>query len=419
MCVTDRLLTPSKITAWLDCAHFLSLKHQVEDGLIAQPPSAFGSFAQLLAEKGLQHEADCLAEYEAAGQADSAHPGPRQGRGVRRLGRTRRQSVRRSATTSSTRCRSSTTACAASPTFCVRVDDDAGACRYEPVDAKLARVEAKPGHVLQLCFYADAIEAVTGIRPKRMHLWLGSGQMESLGGRRVRALLAPHPEPSSPTCWTTSAPQAATVPSRATTARSASSSTCATEQWRGEDSLIYVAGIRTLDRRVLETAGVSPWPRSPGAQTAVEGVRPERLHAPGRPGNAAGRGAAAARTSHRRSSSSSAGDDPMWGRGLELLPEPDDGRCLPRLRGPPVLARRCRAVLPVRVDRSATRRPLGATRRGGRTTSTRRQQPLGTLIDFLAEPARAYPGMHVYHYNHTERSSLERLAATTASARRR
>ena len=34
---------------------------------------------------------------------------------------------------------------------------------YEPVDAKLARVEAKPGHVLQLCFYADAIEAVTGV----------------------------------------------------------------------------------------------------------------------------------------------------------------------------------------------------------------------------------------------------------------
>jgi len=29
---TDRLLTPSKITAWLDCAHYLTLRHQVDTG---------------------------------------------------------------------------------------------------------------------------------------------------------------------------------------------------------------------------------------------------------------------------------------------------------------------------------------------------------------------------------------------------
>lgn len=32
------------------------------------------------------------------------------------------------------------------------------------------------------------------------------------------------------------------------------------------------------------------------------------------------------------------------------------------------------------------------------------------LIDYFAERRQQYPGMHVYHYNHTERSSLERLA---------
>lgn len=40
--------------------------------------------------------------------------------------------------------------------FIVKVPDTAtGGFRYEPVDAKLVRNEAKPGHVLQLCFYAD------------------------------------------------------------------------------------------------------------------------------------------------------------------------------------------------------------------------------------------------------------------------
>ncbi len=34
------------------------------------------------------------------------------------------------------------------------------------------------------------------------------------------------------------------------------------------------------------------------------------------------------------------------------------------------------------------------------------------LIDYLDDRRSAFPGMHVYHYNHTERSSLERLVST-------
>ena len=55
--MAKRLLTPSKITAWLGCAHFLTLRHQVEAGLVDKPQPTFGSLAQLLADKGLAHEA--------------------------------------------------------------------------------------------------------------------------------------------------------------------------------------------------------------------------------------------------------------------------------------------------------------------------------------------------------------------------
>ncbi len=48
--------------------------------------------------------------------------------------------------------------------FLVRVDAGDGYSTYEPVDAKLTRNKAKPGHVLQLCFYAEAIGALTGHR---------------------------------------------------------------------------------------------------------------------------------------------------------------------------------------------------------------------------------------------------------------
>jgi uncharacterized protein len=64
----ERLLTPSKITAWLDCPHFLTLRHEVDSGAREQPPHLFGEMAQMLLDKGLDHESQVLASYEAAGR---------------------------------------------------------------------------------------------------------------------------------------------------------------------------------------------------------------------------------------------------------------------------------------------------------------------------------------------------------------
>jgi hypothetical protein len=51
--MSDALLTPSKITAWLDCGWYLTLKNSDRQ---------VGPFAELLMEKGLAQEAACLAE---------------------------------------------------------------------------------------------------------------------------------------------------------------------------------------------------------------------------------------------------------------------------------------------------------------------------------------------------------------------
>jgi hypothetical protein len=42
---SQRVLTPSKVTAWLDCPHYLTLRGRVDDGIMARPESVFGSFA--------------------------------------------------------------------------------------------------------------------------------------------------------------------------------------------------------------------------------------------------------------------------------------------------------------------------------------------------------------------------------------
>ncbi|MEO6205660.1 MAG: hypothetical protein ABIO67_09795, partial [Mycobacteriales bacterium] len=179
MATTERYITPSKITAWLDCAHYLTLKHQVEDGIRAAAPTGTSSFAQLLMDKGLQQEAQCLADLKAQGLR--VHEVPDRERGesftawAARVGDPfaidcdvlfqvplLHDGIRGIAD------------------FLLRVELADGTTVWEPLDAKLARTHAKPGHVLQLCFYADAIAARTGTAPSRMHLWLGSGRREEL-----------------------------------------------------------------------------------------------------------------------------------------------------------------------------------------------------------------------------------------------
>lgn len=172
--MVDRILTPSKITAWLDCAHFLTLQHRVDAQVIPRPSTGFGSMAQLLLDKGLAHEAACLSHYRDLGltvhEVDGRHDKEPFARWVSRVGNPLaaghdvvcqmpfvHDGVRGTAD------------------FLVKVVRADGMMAYEPVDAKLARTAAKAGHVLQLCFYAEALEALAGVAPEHVHIWLGSG----------------------------------------------------------------------------------------------------------------------------------------------------------------------------------------------------------------------------------------------------
>ena len=65
--MTEGLLTPSKVSAWLDCDHYLTLRRQVDAGILKAAHPPFGSLARLLADKGITHETDCLAEFRKRG----------------------------------------------------------------------------------------------------------------------------------------------------------------------------------------------------------------------------------------------------------------------------------------------------------------------------------------------------------------
>ncbi len=402
----ERLLTPSKVTAWLDCPHYLALSARVEDGTMPRPEQRFGSFAELLLNKGLAHEQDCLAEYrrrerrilevpeKAKGQTfaswvaetgnplDGAHDVVYQmpfiHNGIRGVA-----------------------------DFVVRVQDpDTGEVSYEPVDAKLTRVDAKPGHVLQLCFYADAIEALTGRRPENMHIWLGSGRMETLRvsdfqpyWRRLQGQLA---------SALTGDPTQGTVAEQCAHCEFCEFQPACEMQWRETDSLIYVAGIRKPDRTALVEADITTLTELATSDAPVDGLAPDRVTRL--------RGQAALQLAARRAADArppfeliEPGDEP-WGHGFETLPQPDDGDVFLDFEGHPFW----RADTGLFFLFGLIEQSDGQWRYRcwWAHNPDQEAEAVDELVDYLARRREQCPGMHVYHYNHTERSALQRMAET-------
>ncbi len=405
--MTERILTPSKITAWLDCAAYLDLKHQVEEGVRQPPGAAVSSFARLLMDKGLAHETACLAEYEARGLR--VRRVPERGRGevfaawAERVGGVLHEDdwdvlyqvplvhdgIRGVAD------------------FVLRVVRDDGSVALEPVDSKLARQEAKPGHVLQLAFYAAALAAATGVRPQRIHLWLGSGTVETLltqdfaaYWRRLRGGLA--------RVLDLDVVPGAAVPEPCDHCAFCEFADVCDARWREEDSLVYVAGLRGSDRALLEDGGVTTLAALADRDEPVPGLpeqRQQRLV-----------GQAGLQRQAREQDEQlpppfhlvEPGADPVWGHGFAQLPAPDDGDVFLDFEGHPFWrADRGLFFLLGLIERS----PAGdwEYRTWWAHEPEQEAQAAEDLIAYLAERRVRFPEMHVYHYNHTERSSLQRL----------
>lgn len=406
----DYLLTPSKITAWLDCAHYLTLRNRVDDGTLPQPKSTFGEFAKLLLDKGLQHEQQCLDEYRANGKSVLEIPG--RGRGetfqawVARVGDPFgdgwdviyqmpfiHDGVRGIAD------------------FLVRTD----AGGYEPVDAKLARTTAKPGHVLQLCFYADALEAVTGVRPEHMHLWLGSGQSQTLRvddfspyWRRLRGQL---------TKTLTAGPEVGTVPRPCAHCDFCEFRTLCDEQWHDEGALSLVAGIRQPETVTLAAAGIPNMTALAQPPAPVAGIGPRRLDRLAEQARLQLQAASLAEHKAPPFQLIDAGEDPVWGHGFEELPRPDDGDVFLDFEGHPFWQIETGlfflfGLVERHTDGQWRYREWWAHDLDAEADA------VSKLVDYLAQRRAAFPEMHVYHYNHTERSSLVALTETHNVAQR-
>ena len=126
---------------------------------------------------------------------------------------------------------------------------------YEPVDSKLARSGAKQGHLLQLLFYTEAVEDLTGERPEKIHVELGSGERESFlvsdywwYWQRLRKKLIQAVETDSSTD---------TKPEKCSHCGICEFywEECRPE-WRANDSLVFLSGVRKTHQEALNEVGI-------------------------------------------------------------------------------------------------------------------------------------------------------------------
>ncbi|MBT6443686.1 MAG: hypothetical protein HOK58_01705, partial [Acidimicrobiaceae bacterium] len=272
--MAERLLTPSKITAWLDCAHFLTLRHEVDSGVREPAPNMFGEMAEMLLQKGLDHEQAVLEQYREAGRDVFVVPDREKHESFAQwvaragdvLGRGHEVVFQMPFIHDGIR---------GIADFLERVVDKDGNVTYEPVDAKLARNAAKPGHVLQLCFYAEAIAAQTGHLPEYVHIELGSGVRDTVRvndvlayWRRLRGQLARLVDEP---------PAEATTPEPCDHCGFCEFELVCDSEWRAADSLVHVAGVRRADRALLQTADVDTIAGLAALESEVDEVDANRL----------------------------------------------------------------------------------------------------------------------------------------------
>jgi uncharacterized protein len=291
---------------------------------------------------------------------------------------------------------------------------------YEPVDAKLSR-EAKAQAVLQLCAYADQLEAIQGVAPARFHIVGGGSAIEPFSlwtsdysayfrdvRRRMHGFVAeaaqhtePYPEPVEHcgVCrfW----------------------KRCE-DRRRGDDHLSLVAGVTRRQRDRLGQHGVEQLAQLAmlDSGTKVEGIAAEpfgRIHKQ-----------AALQLRGRRESQACyellTNEEP--GVGLEALPAPTPGDLFLDLEGDSFVADAGLEYLfglldfgEPELDSFLVREAPGPARYRAfwATSSAEEKRAFEQVIDRVMLGRREFADLHLYHFGHREADALKKLSCRHAT----
>lgn len=244
------ILSPSDLNAFLECEHKASIELQRHlDG--SRVEESENPEAEILRRHGLEHERSWLERFKTDGRSVVEIPSARDNWEAAAEWTLRHMRDGAEVIYQAVLVDSHWRGVA---DFLVRVNvpSELGPWSYEAWDTKLAR-KAKPAYVLQLAFYSDQIERIAGHRPEFMHIILGTNETERLRtddflsyyravcGRFQRFVAErpatyPHPVAHCSRCEFNEVCEA---------------------QWRRDDHLSLVAGIRRDQVIRLQGVGVT------------------------------------------------------------------------------------------------------------------------------------------------------------------
>jgi predicted RecB family nuclease len=386
-------LSPSDLSAHLACRHLTTLSLRVVRGELEQPHLE-SPHRDLIFRKGEEHEAAYLARLEADGRSivriptydDEAFDADVARRLTEEAIRAGEADVVYQPFLTDGRWRGFADF--------LELQPDGG---YEPVDTKLAR-SAKPAHILQLCFYAEQVERISGRPVERIHVENGRGERETFRVAefaayyhrvRRRFLSAVGSEP-------------ATYPWPCDHCGICDFRVRCYQQRVDDDHLTLVAGMRHSFGESLEAAGIATLEALGDlpSEAQVDGIRPESLETVRHQAELQLRGRREGRY--------------VWEllpdeaeRGFRLLPRPDEGDVWLDLEGHPFYetSRGLEYLVGYccREGREVVYEALWGPDRDGERIAFER------FVDWIVERRRRFPGMHVYHYAAYERTALTRL----------
>ena len=176
--VGDRLVfAATDLSNYLACPHLSGLARAVTFGQRPKPRTYDDPGAEVLRNRGLEHEAQFLAQLRARHGMVVEIVEPEPGISSAQRWNSGAESTRTAMQMGAQVIFQGVLfdgAWLGKPDFLLRVPgrSDLGNWSYEVVDAKLAR-EAKAGAVLQISLYSDLLADVQGRSPEHMHLALG------------------------------------------------------------------------------------------------------------------------------------------------------------------------------------------------------------------------------------------------------
>jgi uncharacterized protein len=411
-------LSASDVANFLACQQLTQLELRRARGELSPPQEVDLGFLDLV-RRGEEHEREVLDQFRASGLAVTEISEDTDGTATLNAIRSGADLIYQGTLTRAGT--DSGPALLGRPDFLVRADlldtpdgqTRPGDAHYEVVDAKLART-AKARAVLQTAFYSHLLAELQGTGPRWMHLALGHGELASFKvrdyaayerqtRRRLEAVTGagalsdPYPEPVEHCAicrW---------------------SQACQERRHR-DDDLSLVAGLTAGQRRALKGAGITtrrqlaerdPLPelsrvgRGPLERARLQarlqvasddgGVQYEILN-PDRDGNGG----------------------LVPNRGLLALPEPARGDLFFDIEGSRYYSEDQRefglqylfgVVDTAELDESGQARYTQIWSFG----RTDEKRAFEELIDFITERRERHPGLHVYHYNHYEPTSVDHL----------